>query len=55
MLYEFNKPYYVDHSKFMTKYPDFRITPIEEGIIESINWYRKYFGMIEVSQKINRD
>lgn len=42
MLYEFEKPYLVDHSKFMHRYPDFRITPIEEGIQKAIDWYKKY-------------
>ncbi len=39
MLYEFEKPYLVSHEKFMQSY-DFRITPLEEGIEETLNWYR---------------
>lgn len=51
MLYEFNQPYYVDHSKFMTRYPDFEITPIKDGIIEAIGWYKQYLGLLEVVAK----
>ncbi|MHA2503283.1 MAG: NAD-dependent epimerase/dehydratase family protein [Candidatus Kariarchaeaceae archaeon] len=49
MLYEFERPYYVDHSKFMARYPDFRITPIEEGIKEALEWYSRYLDIQSIT------
>lgn len=32
MLYQFNTPYIMNTEKFMKRFPDFKVTPLEEGI-----------------------
>jgi nucleoside-diphosphate-sugar epimerase len=39
MLYEFEEPFVVDHSKFERAFGQ-RATPLEEAIGETVRWYR---------------
>src|SRR5215213_5665778 len=39
MLYEFEEPFVVDHSKFEQAFGE-RATPLKEGIGETVRWYR---------------
>jgi nucleoside-diphosphate-sugar epimerase len=43
MLYEFEKPFVVDSSKFEQSL-DFQPTPIREGIHRTLEWYRSYLA-----------
>lgn len=40
MMYEFNKPYLVSHKKFMGRY-DFKITPLDDAIDQTMEWFRQ--------------
>ena len=41
MLYQHKYDYQFDSSKFAHKFPEFDITPYDEGILETANAYRK--------------
>ena len=40
MLYEFEEPFIVDHSKFEKAFGDIS-TPLEESIRKTLDWYRE--------------
>jgi nucleoside-diphosphate-sugar epimerase len=44
MLYEFEKPYIVDHSNFVKTFGN-HATPHQEAIHQTIAWYRQYLGV----------
>ena len=39
MLYEFEEPFVVDHSKFERAFGE-QATPLKEAIGETVRWYR---------------
>jgi nucleoside-diphosphate-sugar epimerase len=39
MLYEFEEPFVVDHSKFERAFGE-HATPLKEAIAETVRWYR---------------
>jgi len=41
MAYEFEKPFVIDHSRFVQAFGDIA-TPLEESIRETVQWYREY-------------
>lgn len=43
MLYEFEKPFIVDDSKFRRAF-GFQPTPLDQAICETISWYREYLN-----------
>lgn len=40
MIYQYTQPYFFDSSKFMQRFPDFQITPVQVGIAETVRWYQ---------------
>lgn len=42
LLYQFEKPFVIDASKFMRQFPDFVPTPPQEAIKKSIQWFREH-------------
>ncbi len=44
MMYEFEKPFIVDHSKFSRAFGD-HATPHREAVRRTIAWYRKHFSL----------
>ena len=38
MMYQFEMPFVIDASRFTAEFPDFRVTPIREGIEASLGW-----------------
>jgi hypothetical protein len=43
MMYEFEKPFVVDHSKFTATFGDIS-TPLEDSIAATVAWYRSQQG-----------
>lgn len=39
MLYEFEEPFVVDHSKFERAFGD-HATPLKEAVSDTVRWYR---------------
>ena len=44
-MYQFNNPYNLDGSRFLSEFKDFEYTGFEEGIEKSLAWYKKYFSI----------
>ena len=44
LLYEFEKPFVVDHSKYAAHFP-VQVTPFEEGIKQTVAWYRNRYSV----------
>lgn len=42
MDYQFLHPYEMDDSKFRQRFPDFQVTPYEQGIHDMVAWFRKH-------------
>jgi nucleoside-diphosphate-sugar epimerase len=42
LLYQFEKPFIIDASKFMKQFPDFVPTPHPEAMKKSIQWFREH-------------
>ncbi|MFB1051491.1 NAD-dependent epimerase/dehydratase family protein [Paraliobacillus sp. JSM ZJ581] len=42
MLNTYEADFVLSSNRFMTRYPDFQVTPIEEGLTEMINYNRRY-------------
>ena len=43
MMYEFEQPFVVDDSKFAQMFGDNHATPMEEGIRQTLDWFRTHF------------
>jgi nucleoside-diphosphate-sugar epimerase len=43
MMYEFEKPFIVDHSKFQRTF-EFQPTPLRQAIQQTVNWYQGYMS-----------
>jgi nucleoside-diphosphate-sugar epimerase len=41
LLYQFEKPFVMDTSKFMREFPDFLPTPPQEAMKKSVQWFRE--------------
>ena len=44
MMYEFEKPFVVDTSKFVSAFGDIS-TPQGEAVKATVDWYKQHFGM----------
>lgn len=44
MMYEFEKPFVVDHSKFTSAFGD-HSTPHQDAVRETVAWYRQHFNL----------
>lgn len=42
LLYEYEKPYIIDDSRFKDRYPSYRHTPYEVGIKKTLNWFSEH-------------
>lgn len=40
LIYEYSEPYILDDRKFLNEYPEFRHTTYDEGINNTINWFK---------------
>ena len=41
MLYEFEEPFVVDHSRFARAFGD-HATPLREAVRQTVRWYKKH-------------
>jgi len=42
LLYQFEKPFVMDTSKFMREFPDFVPTPLQEAMKKSVQWFHEH-------------
>ncbi len=42
ILHQFERPYVLDGSKFAARFPDFRFTPHERAVRETLDWFRTH-------------
>lgn len=47
LLYEYERPYNIDDSRFTSRYGSFRHTPYGTGIRNTLQWFRRNIGRIE--------
>jgi hypothetical protein len=43
MMYEFEKPFVIDSSKFEKTF-SIKVTPMREAISETVAWYKSHLG-----------
>ncbi|MWC29706.1 NAD-dependent epimerase/dehydratase family protein [Paenibacillus sp. MMS18-CY102] len=48
IMYEFEQPFIMDHSKFMAVFPEHQVTPHREAMRQTLQWYRQRFGLQHV-------
>ena len=41
MMYQFDTPYIFSYEKFQNRFPDFAVTPYEEGIRSMVTWFQQ--------------
>jgi nucleoside-diphosphate-sugar epimerase len=44
VMYQFERPFAMDGSKFAAEYPQFQYTPHEIGVEDTADWYREYLA-----------
>ncbi|AGO60452.1 hypothetical protein FACI_IFERC00001G0472 [Ferroplasma acidarmanus Fer1] len=43
LIYEYSEPYILDDRKFLNEYPEFRHTTYDDGINNTINWFKNEY------------
>jgi len=48
LIYEYSEPYILDDKKFLNEYPEFRHTTYDDGINNTINWFKNEYGKFKI-------
>lgn len=41
MMYQFEQPYEMSFEKFSQRFPDFQVTPYEQGVAQMVTWFKE--------------